>query len=647
MASRSRFSLPDLSQRQTIKMNSQRWPQIEELYYSALPLNQHERSQFIAKSCGSDSVLREEVNSLLEADESSGDFLERSMLQVGLQILVDSSLKSDETETGYGTDKPAADNFVGSTVDGRYEIVEKLGSGGVGDVYRARDRKVLFRTVVIKVLKDSSLSKPWIVAKFQQEIEALTKIADPGVVGIIDAGNLPDGKPYLAMELVKGCNLREFIQRNESGSGPLDLYEIAEIARQVGRTVTSAHDVGIIHRDLKPANIMVRRNASGDLQIKVIDFGIAKITGSVTADSTTTGLMAGTIQYMAPEQLRGQRVKPASDVYALGVITYEMVTGCRPFNPEGPALLPELQKAGVKVKPRDLRPGIPLGAQDAILKALSYHPADRYQRARDFGDAVADALAADDPVDEISAKQVIEIATAAPSRATGESLIEDQCKPPLLKRSFWKLALAMVALVFLVLIGAVSFSSWHPSSIIEPTRTLTYSLTVQKMREGKPYQEPFQSSGQEIFESGYRFRLNVTSHQPGYFYVFNEGATDTGDFSLTIIYPTPLANNGSAKIDSTQELQTDWNEFGGQAGTEQFWMIWSASPVSELEAVRDAAFKRDKGAVADSRLGRRVREFLLKHSEPKLETKKDTARQETTVRGRGDLLVKLVELEHR
>lgn len=620
-------------------MNSPRWPQIEELYYSALPLSPQERRLLIASRCVGDSVLEAEVNSLLQADSSSGNFLDEPILEAGMRILVDSSLRSAGTESNTHTQD--ATNLIGAIVDGRYEILEKLGSGGVGDVYRAQDTKVLCRSVVIKVLKDSSLSKPWIVSKFQQEIEALTKIADSGVVGIIDAGKLQNGESYLVMELVDGCNLREFINRNDGGS--LDFLEIAEIVRQVGRTVTSAHEVGVIHRDLKPANIMVRRTASGDLQVKVIDFGIAKITASITGDSTTTGLMAGTIHYMAPEQLRGQKVKPASDVYALGVIAFEMLTGCRPFNPESPALLLELQRAGVKVLPKDLRPGIPLAAQDAVLKSLSYDPAGRFQRARDFGDAVADALVSDSS--EMTVNQQPEIPASASSQQGELDLLQDQRKPSWFRRSFRKVSLAMA--VVLVLLGAFLFSSWRATTIVEPTRTLTYFLTVQKMRDNKPFQDPFQSSGQEIFESGYRFRLSVTSQHFGYLYIFNEGATRSGDLSLTIIHPTRVSNDGSAKIDSNQKLETDWNTFEGRPGTEQFWVIWSSSPVSELEDARDIAFKSEKGAVSDPGISRKVREFLRTHSLAKVESKKDTARQETAVKGSGDLLVTLVELEHR
>jgi hypothetical protein len=185
------------------------------------------------------------------------------------------------------------------------------------------------------------------------------------------------------------------------------------------------------------------------------------------------------------------------------------------------------------------------------------------------------------------------------------------------------------------------------NSSLPPARSLTYSLTVQKMRDGKPYQEPFQSSGQEIFENGYKFRLNV-SGPGGYLYVFNEGVDDnTARTSFTIIYPTPATNQGSPKLDSSSALQTNWNTFAGQAGTENFWMVWSASPIPALEAAKDAAFKDSEGSIKDGPIRDNIKQFLSSNSQSKPETFKDTARRQTTVTIAGDVLVKLLELEHR
>jgi serine/threonine protein kinase len=381
--------------------------------------------------------------------------------------------------------------------------------------------------------------------------------------------------------------------------------------------------------------------------------------------------------YMSPEQLHGDRISAPSDVYAFGVIAYEMVTGRRPFNPITIAHLSNMQREGVRVKPADLRPRLPESAQAAILKALAFDPAERYQDADEFGETLSRALMNEDetprhiketaklpstrlsvepapPKTQSAAQTTGTLATpfqAAQLHTEGEPVIRESET----RKSWWpRLAAGLVIAVILFAGGYVVakreslFGSGAKPGTTNPApeRSFAYSLTVQKMRNGKPYNEPFRSSGQEIFESGYKFRLNVSSPQPGYLYVFNEGAAETAGLSFTIIYPTPVTNRGSAKLDENQAMQTNWNTFVGQAGTEQFWIVWSALPVTQLEAARDAAFKAG-GEITDAGMVRVVREFLTKHSEPKPETKKDTMKQQTDVRANGELLVKLVELEHR
>src|SRR5688572_5863270 len=298
------------------------------------------------------------------------------------------------------TTSPAS--LVGSTLADRYYVERKLGEGGIGDVYLARDKpELMARLVVVKVLQEKALNNEWIVTKFRQEIEALTRIDDPGVVGLLDAGALPDGHPFLVMQFVEGENLRSHMRAD----GGMDLEDIAHILKQVGSTLSTAHANDVIHRDLKPENIMARRRGDERWQVKVIDFGIAKVKYSLIASSTVTGQVAGTACYMAPEQLDGKKVSPASDVYALGIIAYEMVTSRRPFNPETPYQLIKLQQAGVQVGPKALRPALPAAAERAILKSLSLEPDDRYQSATEFTSELAKALLdeqrrIESPVDE-------------------------------------------------------------------------------------------------------------------------------------------------------------------------------------------------------------------------------------------------------
>ena len=279
------------------------------------------------------------------------------------------------------------EGLIGVTIDARYFVEKELGRGGVGAVYLARDRKLHDKAVVIKVLLEKSLQNSWVVQKFQQEKEALARVDHPGVVGILDNGELPDGKPYLVMQYIDGTTLRSQIRPEGM---PLD--HAAKLIRQIGRALAAAHDKGIFHRDLKPENIMLQRYGGGEEQVKVIDFGIAKLKDSIVADSTQTGATAGTVSYMAPEQLTGRPVSAAMDIYAMGAIAYELVTGRKPFNPETGFELLEMQRAGVRVKPADLRPALSEEASMLILRALSFEPRDRFQNARELGDALARAL---------------------------------------------------------------------------------------------------------------------------------------------------------------------------------------------------------------------------------------------------------------
>lgn len=616
--------------------------------------------------------MQQEVHSLLDADQSSGDFLETSLFEVSLMILMDNSTKSFDTHSA--ADDPT-DKLVGTTIDGRYRIERELGHGGVGAVYLARALKLHDKRVVVKVLLEESLRNEWVVRKFQQEKEALARVDHPGVVGILDTGDLSDGQPYIVMQYVEGMVLRDAVRAKPEG---MELDHVATIIKQIGEALGAVHEKKIYHRDLKPENIMLQDLGCGNQQVKIVDFGIAKIKESIVAPSTITGAVtAGTIIYMSPEQLRGDKITAASDIYSFGVIAYEMVTGRRPFNPDTVAQLSDMQREGVRVKPTDMRPRLPGEAQAIILKSLDFDPRARYQAASEFGDALARALKNEErsprlyptelglPPTQLDPKpQAVDQPTKTLVQASGPLGVASQDKPipsplpiepEIQKRQWPKLTTALVLVV--VLIGGyllVAKRQWFFGSGAGPTttgsvaeRSFAYSLTVQKMRDGQPYQEPFESSGQEIFESGYKFRLNLSSPQPGYLYVFNEGADEKAGMSFTIIYPTPATNKGSARLEANQVMQTNWNKFAGRAGTEEFWIVWSASSISEMEAARDAAFRNPEGALTDAAMISTVKDFFTRHSDPKLETKKDRMKQQTYVRGSGDLLVKLVELEHR
>lgn len=612
------------------------WDRIQEIYYSTLPMAQSERSTFVASACDHDPVLSQEVNSLIEADESAGSFLESPIFGLGLRLLAGKKRKDVEEAL------LPLDNLVGTTIDGRYLVESELGHGGMGKVYLARDLSLHNRRVVIKVLLQASLRDAYVVRKFRQEVEALARIDHPGVVSVLGAGRLGDGKLYLVMQYVSGKTLR-----SEIPSEGMNLERAALILQQIGAALEDVHEKRIFHRDLKPENIMLQVLKSAEL-VKVVDFGIAKVKDSVVAPSTANDMAVGTVLYMSPEQLRGgERITAASDIYSMAVIAYEMVTGRRPFNPASAPQLLEMHRSGVRVKPIDLRTSLSSEAQAIILRALSFEPEARYQSATEFGDSLARALLNDAETAPRSRSRIRIPTDRSPKTTDGHS---SSGKWTIRGRRFRIAAAVLFVLLSAgVLYGVYKYSQRNqtPGVLSGSPRSFTYFLTVQKTRDDKPYQDPFQSTGLETFETGYKFRLNVQSPDGGYLYVFNEGPPATDGASFTIVYPTPATNDGSAALGINQPVSTNWNTFVEPAGTETFWFVWSINPISDLEAAKAEAFKHPKGALMGQML-LTVKEFLSsKQSEVRTRSTRDKEKHIVTVRGSGDVLVKSVELQHR
>lgn len=655
-----------------------RWQLMEEVYHAALPLTVLKRQAFVAERCAGDVALQEEVNSLLVSDDFVADFLQESAAELGIAVLADESLL--DTEIISQSAPSDSSDFGDEKVAGRYDIVKRIGGGGFGDVYKAADTKIMSRPVIIKVLKDEVLKgegakRDWIVTKFKQEIEALAKIDDPGVVRILDADTLADGRPYIVMEFVEGTDLRHFMKEmrqecvTEQG---LAFRDVAEIIRQVGRTLTAAHEVEIFHRDLKPENIMLRRNRSGDLQVKIIDFGIAKIKNSLIAPSTATGLfVAGTWQYMGPEQLLGKKVDSACDIYALGVIAFEMVTGRYPFPANDPAKLKELQQAGIKVKPCDLHSDLPLAAQASILKALEYYPAERHKRARDFGDELASALT--------SAEELVRPIPPAKVDLKGETLDDTsdrqrneaeepriaQLQPspvrtarPSARRRWIYVSAAGLLVGFIGVALQQTFRTARqdgqntsqlgttPSG--GPARALTFWLHV-KMPKGDGTFEAFDSTGEEAFKVGSKIYFGVLPAQDGYLYIVNEGMGENGMKKWTAVFPNPKDNNSSARLGTNRQQEITGMTLDNNPGDEIVHFVWAVDPVKELEPLFQFEFKdKDEGVFGDPAQQNTLREFFQRNQKtPENKILDNGAQPRVTMRGRGDLLIDSLTIKHR
>lgn len=252
----------------------------------------------------------------------------------------------------------------------RYEILEKIGSGGMADVYKAKDHK-LNRLVAVKVLKHEFSVDATFVKKFRVEAQSAAGLSHPNVVNVYDVGE-ENGIHYIVMELVQGITLKKYIEMK----GKLDIKEALNISVQIASGLQAAHDNRIIHRDIKPQNIIMSR----DGKVKVTDFGIAKV-----ADSTTvTTNAAGSVHYISPEQARGGYSDAKSDIYSLGITMYEMLTGKVPFEGETNVAVALLHIQGEMVPPRKLEPSIPRSFEKIILKCTQKKPDRRYATDREL-----------------------------------------------------------------------------------------------------------------------------------------------------------------------------------------------------------------------------------------------------------------------
>jgi eukaryotic-like serine/threonine-protein kinase len=364
---------------------------------------------------------------------------------------------TEPTSSTAGRAPPSKDPkaLVGTILAERYRIEELLGQGGMGTVYRA-EHVHMKRAVALKVLHPEIAAVSEVAARFEREAIAVGRIEHRNVAKAMDFGRLPNGSFYLVMEYVKGTSLRELIKR-----GPLAPARALEIARQTAEAIEAAHDAGVVHRDLKPDNVMLADRSGLHDQVKVLDFGVAKIaTDEARGDSAITqyGAIVGTLDYMAPEQAGGGVVDHRADLYALGVILYELLAGHPPFSADEPVVL--ISKHLVEPPPA-LPASITEKTAAIVFDLLAKDPNLRIQSA-------ADLIAR---IEEVHAETGLGVTEPPPRAATHEDTLPVQRgQSPIAqgRRPSRALAAAVLALITMVA-GAVALvaakrSNQNPST---------------------------------------------------------------------------------------------------------------------------------------------------------------------------------------
>jgi serine/threonine-protein kinase len=387
-------------------MKPERWNKIESIFHKALEADESRRGALLDESCAGDQELRREVESLLAHHSDSTSFIEKP------------AFSNDVTSSGVGhvTVAVAPRHDLKGVAVGHYRILDEIGSGGMGQVFRALDTR-LHRTVAIKVLPATHVADPDRKRRFLQEARVASKLNHPNIVTLHDMVS-DGGADYLVMEYVAGKTLKELI-RPEG----LPISEAGGYAIQLAGALAVAHAAGLIHRDIKPANIMV----TNDGQVKVLDFGLAKRLTPAGADSldagqTIAGMLVGTVSYMSPEQTRGEALDARSDIFAFGSVLYEAVSGQQPFRAS--SVISTMYEIAVHdpPPPSRIQPRIPAWLEQIILRCMRKNVAERYRSMAELLEALRSGGVGADPEPVVnSTSPASSIAVLPFASASGDS----------------------------------------------------------------------------------------------------------------------------------------------------------------------------------------------------------------------------------
>ena len=571
-------ALAEMQRRTSGELDPERWAEVCDILAPALALPAAERVSYLDRTCGHNPELRAEVESLIEASDTTAWLDKPAMPYTPKGVLE-----------------------AGQTI-GQYLVLGELGSGGMGVVYKAKDQR-LDRLVALKVLSAESREGRE-EQRFLREARAASALNHPNIVTIYEF-NRVDGTNFIAMEYIAGSTLQQLL-----ADGPVPLEKGLDWTKQAAGALAQAHAAGIVHRDFKPGNIMVTAEGS----VKVLDFGLASRSATVARDLSVTvtsltgpGATIGTPAYMSPEQVRGEAADHRSDIFSFGIVLYEIACGRRPFTgPDARVVLYQIEHHDPT--PADqVIPSMPKRLSTLIEGCLRKDRSDRMQTmsaVRDELSCVLDSLGA--PV--------------TPTR-----------------RDWTRRSIAFGSAVSVLGLAA---SLWNrdgreDTSLVD-TRTIKYSLEVQKAQNGVFVGDPYRAATSDTFRSGERFRLLFEPADRGFLYLISDETA--GGRSLWLLHPR---GDRSALV-TTAAKYTDWYVFDEQAGTERLWVVWTDKPLEPLDS---AAHTTADGQVADSAVAQRVRTLLkaLPMSSPERQT---DGRYHIQLHAAGGVIATLLELRH-